>query len=503
MQGDEPVRGVAEAHAAAQGDPVLAGAAGDELLEVLAGTRACAASPRPRAAPARASRRCRRRRTRVRSRGSAWKWRRAKARMPSMKDSSEPVETSSDAQAPATGRSRSARASAEERRDAREVVVGARDGRRARRSPRRWPTSRARARSRPGAGRASPAAPRARPAPGRRRRGAMSGGVVFVALQEAGEAVAEEAARGAGGRAALAVGRVVVGDDHDRVRRRVVARLRHDVVGRARGQEAPAEPLPPAGDVVGDGDRGERPGRERRQAPRRSARRRPPRRRARPAATSRCRGRARPRRARRRPARAAARRSTPRPGARPRRPRRARSSPGGGRRSRARPGSDRRRSAGTPRAANAPGAADRLPAMPGPDPDCLFCKIVAGDLPATIVERDERTVAFMDINPATRGHALVVPREHTPDLHAIDPEDLAAVARTAQRVAARARDALGRRRRQPPELVRARRPGRRSSTSTSTSSRATATTRCGCRGCPGPATPTRSPPPARPLAGDA
>ena len=40
----------------------------------------------------------------------------------------------------------------------------------------------------------------------------------------------------------------------------------------------------------------------------------------------------------------------------------------------------------------------------GPDPDCLFCKIVAGEIPATKVDEDERTVAFMDINPATRGH---------------------------------------------------------------------------------------------------
>ena len=44
------------------------------------------------------------------------------------------------------------------------------------------------------------------------------------------------------------------------------------------------------------------------------------------------------------------------------------------------------------------------------DPDCIFCKILAGELPATIVDEDERTVSFMDINPATRGHALVVPR---------------------------------------------------------------------------------------------
>ena len=77
------------------------------------------------------------------------------------------------------------------------------------------------------------------------------------------------------------------------------------------------------------------------------------------------------------------------------------------------------------------------------DPDCLFCKIVSGELPATRVAEDDRTIAFMDINPATRGHVLVIPRVHTADLHAIDPDDLAACAYTAQRVAGRARDALG------------------------------------------------------------
>jgi histidine triad (HIT) family protein len=77
------------------------------------------------------------------------------------------------------------------------------------------------------------------------------------------------------------------------------------------------------------------------------------------------------------------------------------------------------------------------------DPDCLFCKIVAGEIPGTIVAEDDRTVAFMDINPATRGHALVVPRRHTADLGEVDPDDLAAVVQAAQRLAIRARDALG------------------------------------------------------------
>ena len=85
--------------------------------------------------------------------------------------------------------------------------------------------------------------------------------------------------------------------------------------------------------------------------------------------------------------------------------------------------------------------------MPAPapdhDPDCLFCRILAGELPATIVDEDEATVAFMDINPATRGHALVIPRRHSVDLHDIAPEDLAATALAAQRLAERARDRLG------------------------------------------------------------
>ncbi len=77
------------------------------------------------------------------------------------------------------------------------------------------------------------------------------------------------------------------------------------------------------------------------------------------------------------------------------------------------------------------------------DPDCLFCKIVAGEVPATRVHEDERTIAFMDINPATRGHLLVIPREHAADVHSIDPEDLKAVVVAAKGLAGRVRDQLG------------------------------------------------------------
>ena len=77
------------------------------------------------------------------------------------------------------------------------------------------------------------------------------------------------------------------------------------------------------------------------------------------------------------------------------------------------------------------------------DPDCLFCRIIAGELPATFVAQDEHTVAFMDINPATRGHALVVPRTHAQDLLSIDSADLREVIVVAQRLAGLARERLG------------------------------------------------------------
>jgi histidine triad (HIT) family protein len=77
------------------------------------------------------------------------------------------------------------------------------------------------------------------------------------------------------------------------------------------------------------------------------------------------------------------------------------------------------------------------------DPDCIFCQILAGEVPGTIVAEDERTVAFMDISPATRGHALVVPRRHVQDLGAIDDADLAAVVAAARRLGLRAKEALG------------------------------------------------------------
>ncbi len=80
-------------------------------------------------------------------------------------------------------------------------------------------------------------------------------------------------------------------------------------------------------------------------------------------------------------------------------------------------------------------------AASAPD-DCIFCAIVAGDAPAQIVDSDEHTVAFMDISPATRGHALVIPRNHSADLFEISGEDLERTTVAAQRLARKLADTL-------------------------------------------------------------
>jgi histidine triad (HIT) family protein len=76
------------------------------------------------------------------------------------------------------------------------------------------------------------------------------------------------------------------------------------------------------------------------------------------------------------------------------------------------------------------------------DPDCIFCKIVAGEIPSHKIDEDDKTLAFMDINPWTRGHALVVPKEHSRNIYDAEPDDLAAVHLAAQQVAQRMRERL-------------------------------------------------------------
>ena len=74
--------------------------------------------------------------------------------------------------------------------------------------------------------------------------------------------------------------------------------------------------------------------------------------------------------------------------------------------------------------------------------DCVFCKIVAGQIPSTRVYEDEHTLAFMDIGQVNPGHVLVAVKKHADNLYALDDAQAAAVARSCARVARAIRDAF-------------------------------------------------------------
>ncbi|HEX8694876.1 MAG TPA: HIT family protein [Longimicrobium sp.] len=68
--------------------------------------------------------------------------------------------------------------------------------------------------------------------------------------------------------------------------------------------------------------------------------------------------------------------------------------------------------------------------------DCVFCRILAGELPVSWVHRGERCVALMDIQPVNPGHVLVIPVEHAVSLTDVPPETAGEMMRIARRVAA-------------------------------------------------------------------
>ena len=76
------------------------------------------------------------------------------------------------------------------------------------------------------------------------------------------------------------------------------------------------------------------------------------------------------------------------------------------------------------------------------DSDCIFCKIVAGQIPSTKVYEDDKVLAFMDINPVGRGHLLVIPKNHYPTVFEIPAEDLGAVFEAARKIASAQKKAL-------------------------------------------------------------
>lgn len=63
---------------------------------------------------------------------------------------------------------------------------------------------------------------------------------------------------------------------------------------------------------------------------------------------------------------------------------------------------------------------------------CIFCRIASGELPASVVYEDERTIAFLDIQPINPGHVLVIPKAHAESMADLDPEDACQVMRVGQ-----------------------------------------------------------------------
>ncbi len=69
------------------------------------------------------------------------------------------------------------------------------------------------------------------------------------------------------------------------------------------------------------------------------------------------------------------------------------------------------------------------------DERCIFCEIISGAIPAAIVYEDENTIAFLDITPVNKGHALVVPKEHSRNIFDAHSETLAHLMPVAQKIA--------------------------------------------------------------------
>jgi histidine triad (HIT) family protein len=74
--------------------------------------------------------------------------------------------------------------------------------------------------------------------------------------------------------------------------------------------------------------------------------------------------------------------------------------------------------------------------------DCIFCKIIDGQIPAVKVLDEELILAFMDINPASRGHLLVIPKNHAENIFEISESDLSAVMKGVKRCATAVKEAL-------------------------------------------------------------
>jgi len=75
--------------------------------------------------------------------------------------------------------------------------------------------------------------------------------------------------------------------------------------------------------------------------------------------------------------------------------------------------------------------------------DCIFCKIIKGEIPSYTIYEDEVVKVFLDINPVTNGHALVIPKKHFKDFEEIDLDTLAHMDKVAKELFPKLKEVLG------------------------------------------------------------
>ena len=76
------------------------------------------------------------------------------------------------------------------------------------------------------------------------------------------------------------------------------------------------------------------------------------------------------------------------------------------------------------------------------DENCIFCRIAAGDIPSTTIYEDEFFIVIMDLSPATKGHALIIPKEHMADIFEMDEKTAGKLFKLAVRIAKAMKKAL-------------------------------------------------------------
>lgn len=73
---------------------------------------------------------------------------------------------------------------------------------------------------------------------------------------------------------------------------------------------------------------------------------------------------------------------------------------------------------------------------------CVFCKIINEEIPCHKIYEDEETLAFLDINPASKGHTLIIPKKHYVNIHDVDEETLNSIMKTTKKMSAKLKQKL-------------------------------------------------------------